>query len=166
MPKFSKFAGELEESVVEHVACFLIKCGDLTIDEILKMKYFPSSFTKNAFTLLTTLPPNSIYTWAQLKRVFHEHFFRGEIMVGLIDLTTTKCFNSETIEDYLNRFRQMKSQCYTQIPEHELVRMVVTGLDFSIRMALVNRQVRDMAQLANRVRRIEQIKFEKERKKI
>ena len=48
-------------------------------------------------------------------------------------------------------FRQMKSRCYTQIPEHELVRMVVTGLDFSIRMALVNRQVRDMAQLANRV---------------
>ena len=50
VPKFSKFAGELEESIVEHVAHFQIECGDLTIDEFHKIKYFPSSLTKNAFT--------------------------------------------------------------------------------------------------------------------
>jgi len=32
----------------------------------------------------------------------------------------------------------MKSRCYTQIPKYELVKMVVTGLDFSIRKKLVN----------------------------
>ena len=52
-------------------------------------------------------------------------------MVSAIDLGTTKGFNSEIIEDYLNIFRQMKSRCYTQIPEHELVTMTVVGLDFS-----------------------------------
>ena len=97
---------------------------------------------------------------------FHEHFFRGETKVSLIDLVTTKCFNSKKIEYYLNLFQQMKSRCYTQILEHELFRMTTLGLDFSIQKKLVNQQVKDMAQLANRVRRIEQIKYEKKRRKI
>ena len=49
----------------------------------------------------------------------------------------------------------MKYQCYTQ-----LVRMAFAGLDFSIRKKMVNQQVRDMTQLVERVRRIEQIKYE------
>ena len=64
--------------------------------------------------------------------LFHENLFRGETKVSLINLATTKHFNNETIEDYLNRFRQMKSRCFTQILEHELVRMAIAGLDFSI----------------------------------
>lgn len=109
------------ESIIEHVARYQIERGDLTIDEFLKMKYFPSSLTKSFFTWFTILPPNSIYTWVQLERVFHEHFFRGETQVILIDLATMKRFNIEEIEDYLNRFRQMKSRYYTQTPEYEFV---------------------------------------------
>ena len=104
MPKFSKFARELEEYIVEHVARFQIEFGDLAIDEFLKMKYFPCALIKNAFTWFTTLPPNSIYTWARLERVFREHFFGGETKVSLVNLATTKRFNSEKITDYLNRF--------------------------------------------------------------
>jgi len=102
--KFSKFVRELEESTIEHVVYFQIEYDDFAIDEFLKMKYFPSSLTKNAFTWFITLPPNSIYTWAQLESVFHKHFLRGETKVSLVDMTTTKHFNGETIEDYLNRF--------------------------------------------------------------
>ena len=104
MPKFSKFAGELEESIVEHVAHFQIKYGDLAIYEFLKINYFPSSLMKNIFTWFTRLPPNWIYTSVQPERVFHQHFFRGKTKVSLVDLETTKHFNSETIKDYLNRF--------------------------------------------------------------
>ena len=60
IPKFSKFAGELGDSTLEHVARYKIECGDLAIDEFLKMKYFPSSLTKSAFTWFTTLSLNSI----------------------------------------------------------------------------------------------------------
>lgn len=56
----------------------------------------------------------------------------------------------------------MKSRCFTQIPKHELVRMVSSGLNFSIHTELVNISLRDMAQLINKARRIEQIKYEKE----
>jgi len=145
VPKFSKYAGELEESTVEHVAHFQIKCGDLASDEFLKMKYFPSSLTRNTFTWFTILLLSSIYTWTQLKRMFHEHFFKGKTKASLIDLVTIECLNNEIVENYLNRFQQLKSRFYTQIPEHELVRMTVVGLDFSIRKKLVNQQVRDMA---------------------
>jgi len=62
IPKFTKFAGENNESSVEHIARYLMKAGDLANNENLKMKYFPSSLTKNAFTWFTTLPPHSIFS--------------------------------------------------------------------------------------------------------
>ena len=62
IPKFSKFTKKLRESTIEHATQYQIECGELAIDEFFKMKYFPSSLMKNAFTWFTTLPPNSIYT--------------------------------------------------------------------------------------------------------
>jgi len=49
-----------------------------------------------------------------------------------------KRINNESINDYLNKFRQTKSRCITQTPKHELVRMASTGLEFSIRKKLVH----------------------------
>jgi len=46
--------------------------GDIAYNENLRMKYFPSSLTKNAFTWYTTLTPGFIFTWSQLEKVFHE----------------------------------------------------------------------------------------------
>jgi len=82
IPKFTKFVGETNESTVEHIARYLMEAGDMANNENLKMKYFPSSLMKNAFTWFTTLPPipflvginwqklsmNSS-TWANLKLV-------------------------------------------------------------------------------------------------
>nr|KYP40071.1 Mitogen-activated protein kinase kinase kinase [Cajanus cajan] len=90
VPKFSKFAGELTESTVEHIARYGVECGDLANNEYLKMKYFPSSLTKHAFTWFTTLPPNSIHTWVQLEGSFHEHFFIEETKVSIVDLMNIK----------------------------------------------------------------------------
>ena len=50
VPKFTKFSGDTSESTVEHVARYLIEAGDLANNENLRIKYFPSSLTKNAFT--------------------------------------------------------------------------------------------------------------------
>jgi hypothetical protein len=75
--KFTKFAGDTSESTVEHIARYLTEAGDLANNENLRMKYFPNSLTKNAFTWFTTLPPNSIFNWNQLERVFHEQYGFG-----------------------------------------------------------------------------------------
>jgi len=66
--------------------------------------------------------------------------------MSLIYLTNVKGFNNLNINDYLNRFQQMKSQSFTQIPKHELVRMTLSGLEFSLHKKFVNVLLGDMAQ--------------------
>ncbi|QHN81742.1 uncharacterized protein DS421_20g689600 [Arachis hypogaea] len=46
----TKFVGEVGELTTEHVARYLVEIGNLANDENLKMKFFPSSLMKNAFT--------------------------------------------------------------------------------------------------------------------
>ena len=69
----------------------------------------------------------------------------------------------ESIDDYLNSFRLLKARCFTSVPEHELVEMAAGGLDYSVRKKLDTQYLRDMAQLANRVRQVERLKAEKAR---
>ena len=57
VPKFTKFSGDIEESIGEYVARYKTDAGDIANNEDLKLKYFPSSLTKNAFTWFTMLPP-------------------------------------------------------------------------------------------------------------
>ncbi|XP_050888900.1 uncharacterized protein LOC127094071 [Lathyrus oleraceus] len=163
IPKFTKFSGDTTESTVEHVARYLIEARDMSNNKSLRIIFFPSSLTKNAFTRFTTLPQSSIHTWNQLGRMFHEQFYMGQTKISLKELASIKRKFTEPIDDYLNRFRLLKARCFIQIPEHELVKMVVVGLDYSIRKKLDTQYLRDMAQLADRVRQLERLKEEKAR---
>lgn len=62
-----------------------------------------------------------------------------------------KIYNAKSIDDYLNRFIQLKARCFTQIPEHELVRIATTGPKFLIRKEIVNQQLKDLVQLGEKV---------------
>ncbi|WJX94328.1 hypothetical protein P8452_75757 [Trifolium repens] len=163
VPKYTKFAGDTNESTVEHIARYLAESGNLANNENLRMKYFPNSLTKNAFTWFTTLPPNSIHHWTQLERLFHEQFYMGQTKISLKELASVKRKTQESVDDYLNRFRLLKARCFTSVPEHELVEMAAGGLDYSIRKKLDTQYLRDMSQLADRVRQIERLKAEKAR---
>jgi len=136
IPKFTKFAGETNESTVEHIARYLMEAGDITNNENLKMKYFPSSLTKNAFTWFTTLPPHSIFSWNQVEKAFHEQFYMGHSKISLKELASVRRRSQESINDYLNRFRLHKARCFTIVPEHELVEMAAGGLYYSVRKKL------------------------------
>ena len=50
--KFTKFAGETNESTIEHIARYLIEAGDIAHNENLKLKYFSNSLTKKCFHLV------------------------------------------------------------------------------------------------------------------
>ena len=136
IPKFTKFGGETNESTVEHIAHYLTEAGDIANNENLRMKHFPSSLTKNAFTWFTTLPPHSIFTWNQLEKAFREQFYMGQSKISLKELGSVRRKMSESIDDYLNGFRLLKARCFTQVHEHELVEMAAGGLDYSIRKKL------------------------------
>lgn len=66
----------------------------------------------------------------------------------------------ESINDYLNRFI-LKVGCFTQVLEHELVKMVAWGLDYLIRKKLDTQYLRDMAQLPNSACQVKCLKAEK-----
>ncbi|XP_050878623.1 uncharacterized protein LOC127082429 [Lathyrus oleraceus] len=55
VPKYTKFGGESGESTIKHVARYLTESGDLAHNECLRVKNFPSSLTKAAFTCLAEL---------------------------------------------------------------------------------------------------------------
>ncbi|XP_058764900.1 uncharacterized protein LOC131638358 [Vicia villosa] len=121
VPKYTKFGGETREWTVEHIARYLTESGDMANNESLRVKNFPSSLTKAAFTWFTILPPNSIDSWSRLEKIFHDQFYEGHSKISLVELSNIKRRFAETIDDYLNRFRSLKARCFTQIPEHELI---------------------------------------------
>ena len=83
--------------------------------------------------------------------------------ISLKELTSVRRKTSESIDDYLNRFWLLKSRCFTQVSEHELVEMALDGLDYSIRKKLDTQYLRDMAYLADWVWQVERLKAEKAR---
>ncbi|XP_050876715.1 uncharacterized protein LOC127080438 [Lathyrus oleraceus] len=115
IPKFTKFSGDTTELTIEYVARYLIEAGDISNNENLRIKYFPSSLIKNTFTWFTTLPQNSIHAWNQLERMFHEQFYMGQTKISLKELSTIKRKFVDPVDDYLNRFRLLKARCFTQL---------------------------------------------------
>ena len=86
----------------------------------------------------------------------------GQSRMTLTELPEIKRKSTESVDQYLNRFRLLKARCFTQAPEQELVEMAAKGLDYSVQKKLTDIQsVRDMPQLAARVRQIEKLKAEK-----
>ena len=85
----------------------------------------------------------------------------GQSKISLKELASVKRRVVESVDQYLNRFRLLKSRCFNQVPEHELVEMTVGGLDYYIRKKLDTQYLRDMAKLTDGVRRIERLKAEK-----
>jgi hypothetical protein len=163
IPKFTKFVGDTRESTVEHIARYLTEAGDFANNENLRMKYLPNSLIKNVFTWFTTLPPNSTFNSNQLERVFNEQFYMGKSKISLKELASVRRKTPKSIDNYLNRFRFLKVICFTQVPEHKLVEMAAGGLDYWIRTKLDTQYLRDMTQLADRVRQVERLKAEKAR---
>lgn len=90
IPNFIKFVGDINKSTVEHVARYQTEASDLANNENLKLKYFPSSLTKNVFTWFRTLPPRSVQKWSQLERLFHEQFYMGQSKISLKELVSVR----------------------------------------------------------------------------
>ncbi|RYR41935.1 hypothetical protein Ahy_A08g038373 [Arachis hypogaea] len=103
-----KFAGEIGESTTEHISRYMVKLEILANGENLKMKFIPSSLTKNAFTCFSNLRPNSIVTWAQLENTFHSQFFRGKLNVTVTDLVALKREDRESIDDFMIRLKNVR----------------------------------------------------------
>jgi len=98
-----------------------------------------------------------------LEKAFHEQFYMGQSKISLKELASVRRKTYESIDDYLKRFCLLKARCFTTVPKHELVEMAAGGLDYYVQKKLDTKYLRDMAQLADRVRQVERLKAEKAR---
>ncbi|KEH15319.1 hypothetical protein MTR_1388s0010, partial [Medicago truncatula] len=64
--------------------------------------------------------------------------------MSLKELVSVRRKMHESIDNYLNRFRLLKTICFTSVPEHELVEMAAGGVDYSVRKKLDTQYLRDM----------------------
>src|SRR6185437_16669799 len=113
--EFVKFTGNDSRTTLEHIAQFIIKCGEASTSNIYKLRLFPLSLSGAAFTWFVLLPPNSVRTWADLEQKFHDYFFNGETELKWPHLTSVKQNIHEGVAEYIRRFRDIRNRCYSLI---------------------------------------------------
>jgi hypothetical protein len=119
---------------------------EASADEAFRIRYFPLSWTCPAFTWFTSLPAHSICFWKDLEQKFHAHYYTSSNEKKLIDLTTLRQRNNETPMEFLRRFRETKSMCFSlNIPDDQLAGMVVAGMLSAIREKLFGMEFDDLA---------------------
>jgi hypothetical protein len=57
------------KTTLEHVGKFILQCGETSVNDVLKLRMFLLFLSSTDFTWFTSLAPNSIFTWAQLKKI-------------------------------------------------------------------------------------------------
>jgi len=100
VPEFLKFNGEDSRTTWEHVSKYVLQLGETGLNDALRVRLFSLSLTGTTFSWFSSLAPGSILNWNQLKHKFHDHFFSGEAEVRLLDLTSVRQNQDESVLDY------------------------------------------------------------------
>jgi hypothetical protein len=141
----TKFSGQDDTTTTEHISRYLIQLGELAVDQAWRIQYFASSLTGPTFVCFTTLPANSIRTWAELEQKFHSYFFSGSNEKELVDLMGMTERYNETPQEFLRRFRETKNFCYSlNLPDHQLPAVAIRGMHPAIREKLVDMEFDDL----------------------
>jgi hypothetical protein len=109
---------------------------------------FPLSLTNAALNWFISLPLNSIDSWVSLEQKFHDYFYNREVELRLSDLTSLRQKYTETVSDYLRRFREVRNRCYNlTIAEKDLDNLAFVGLIPYLRDKLDGQEFFDTNQL-------------------
>ena len=112
---FTKFSGQDDTSTMEHINRFIIQCGEAASRDELRVWLFSSSLSGSAFKWFISLPPNSIITWADLEKQFHQYFFGGVHEKKVTDLVKLRQRNDESVENIVQRLRDVENKCYSLV---------------------------------------------------
>jgi hypothetical protein len=129
-----------------------MQLGEASADEAFRIRYFPLSLIGPAFTWFTFLPAQSICSWRDLEQKFLAHYFIGSNEKKLTNLTTLRQRNNETPMEFLRRFRETKSMCFSlNLPDDQLAGMVVAGMLPAIREKLFGMEFDNLGQSSHRL---------------
>jgi hypothetical protein len=109
VPGVAKFTGDDAKTTYEHIGQFLAHVNGVGITDVHKIRMFPLSLIRAAFNWFSSLPPNSIDCWVSLEQKFHDYFYKLEVEFRLSDLMSLRQKYTETISDYLRRFREVRN---------------------------------------------------------
>ena len=66
IPEFVKFTGDDSRTTLEHIGQFIIQCGEVSTNDIYKLRSFALSISGVAFIWFISLPTNSVFTCVNL----------------------------------------------------------------------------------------------------
>jgi hypothetical protein len=109
---------------------------------------FSLSLSGAAFSWFTSLAPDSVNTWAGLEEKFHEYFYNGETEIKLSDLTSVMQKYIETVPEYIKRFRETRTKCYSlTVREKDHTNLAFAGLLSYLREKLEGQEFSGMSQV-------------------
>ncbi|CAL2260310.1 unnamed protein product [Prunus armeniaca] len=166
VPNFTLFNGEdPHASSVEHVGRFSTQCIAIENNPLLKLRLFGNSLSGQAFTWYTNLPANSIQTWEQMESVFHDYYYRIQPEVTISDLAALKQSEDEPAQDFINRFMKLKMKCRIPIEERHFIQMAQAALKISLRKRFDGMLFGDLAELADKAAKYEELLREEQHKR-
>ena len=152
LPDFTKFSGQGEVSTVEHINRFIIQCGEVALQDALKVHLFSMSLSGSAFTWFMTLPANSIIYWVDLEKQFHQFFYSGIEEMKLTDLTSLRQRNDESVAAFIQRFRDVKNRCFSLVlSDQQLAEVALQGLLPHIKEKYASQEFYSISQMASRM---------------
>ena len=146
------FSGQDSMCTVEHISRFLIQCGEVVGINALKTQMFLLSLSGSSFAWFSSLPANSIITWADLEMQFDKYSFAGVHEMKRTDLTAIRQRNDKHITDYVQRFGDIRSRCFIlSLSNSHLAELAFQGLLPHIKERFSSQEFEILNHLAQRL---------------
>ncbi|XP_031112037.1 uncharacterized protein LOC116016008 [Ipomoea triloba] len=131
LPIFRGLAGEDPH---KHLKEFQVVCAGMkprgVTDEHITLRAFPFSLKDKAKDWLYNIPPESVTTWNDVKKLFLEKFFPASKATNIRkEIYGIRQCTGETLFEYWERFKGLCSSCpHHQISEQHLIQYFYEGL--------------------------------------
>nr|ABA98761.1 retrotransposon protein, putative, unclassified [Oryza sativa Japonica Group] len=97
-------------------------------------------------------PPENYLGWAYLEKQFHSYFYSGTHEMKLSVLTAVRQRHDETVQDYIQRFRDMRNKCYSlALTDSQLADLTFQGLIAPIKEKFSSQEFESLSHLAQKV---------------
>jgi len=102
--------------------------------------------------LVFIIEPNSITRWANLENKFHAYFYNGIGEKKITDLTSMRQRNNESGSEFIQRFREVTSHCYSlNLSIGQFAELTLQGMSPLIREKFDGQEFESLAHLVQRV---------------
>ncbi|CAL8167811.1 unnamed protein product [Prunus armeniaca] len=100
-----------------------------------------------------------------MESVFHDYYYRIQLEVTISDLATLKQSEDEPAQDFITRFRKLKMKCRIPMEETHFIQMAQAALKISLRKRFDGMLFGDLAELADKASKYEELLREEQQKR-